>query len=341
MEERQEGEKREISVTFSTKTILRVLLVLVVLGFLFFIKGIVAIFFAGLFLAALIDPVADYFEARKIPRGLAALMIYILGIAALAGLIFLVLPPVVTELSAFIAFLSPGTEFEPGLFFKIFTLDIEQILTTIRNSGFSSAVPQIIAISSSAFRGIAACVLTLIFAFYFVVEKEALVKAIAFVTPEDYQPFVLQLAVKMRERLGSWLRGQLVLMVIIFLLTYVVLAILGVPFAIVLALLAGLLEAVPFIGPIISGAIAVIVALAVSPLHAVLTGVGCFMIQSVENALVPKIMQRATGMNPIVSLLAVLIGWQLGGIVGSILSIPLANAVAVFLHEVYRKNNPT
>lgn len=146
----------------------------------------------------------------------------------------------------------------------------------------------------------------------------------------------------MRERMGSWLRGELVLMFSIAILTYFALLLLGVPYALVLAIIAGILEIIPFIGPLLSGVPAVILALSISPIHAVLTALSYVVIQSVEgNVLVPKIMQKATGINPIISLLAVLIGWRLGGIVGAILSIPLANAISVFMEEVFRGQTTT
>lgn len=345
MAERKDGARLPQVITISTGTIFRSILILLVLGFLYIIRDVVAIFFAALFLAALIDPFADFFERWRVPRGLAALIVYILGLSLLAGAFILVAPPVISELQNFFTFFAP---YLPGVgegeihyadFFSTesFAANIESILATIRGSGVSAAVPELLELGSTAFGVVAALVVVLILTFFLVAEKTALVRAIAFVAPAEYQPFVMQLAGKMRERLGSWLRGELILMLCIFVMTYIALTLLGIPYALILALLAGLLEIIPFMGPLMSGVPAAILALAVSPLHAILTIGSYILIQTIEgNILVPKVMQKVSGLNPIISLLAVLIGWRVGGIVGAILSIPLAMTLSVFAAEVFK-----
>jgi predicted PurR-regulated permease PerM len=178
----------------------------------------------------------------------------------------------------------------------------------------------------------------LILAFFLVVEKTALVKAVAFITPEVYQEFVTKVAGKIRQSLGSWLRGQLIMMLAVGLLTYLALTIIGVQYALLLGVVAGLFEIVPFIGPWLSAVPGVIFALAISPVHAVITAAAYLAIQVVEgNVLLPKVMQSVTGLNPIVSLLAVLVGWRVGGVVGVLLSLPITMALGVVMTEIYKK----
>ncbi len=344
MAERQAKDSGERTIVISTATILRVCVTIAAIGILYIIKDIVALFFAALFLAALIDPFADFFEKYRVPRGLAVVLVYIIGIAALVTAIVLLLPPVIVELRAastvFAPFLTQTFGDHADLNFLLqgtISESITNILTTIRGSGVSAAIPQLLAIGSTAFGTVAEFVVVLVLAFYLVVEKEALVKALRAVTPTEYQPMVSHVAIKVRTRLGAWLRGELVLMSCIFLLIYIALTIIGVPYAIVLALLAGLFEVIPFIGPLLAGIPAVILAFFISPVHGIATIIAYVLVQVLEgNVLVPKIMQKATGLNPIISLLVVLIGLRLGGIVGAVLSIPLANALAVFIEEVFR-----
>ncbi|MFA5946315.1 MAG: AI-2E family transporter [Patescibacteria group bacterium] len=344
MKERQTGDPRERVLVVSTGTIVRVLLTLAVIGILFIIRDIVALFCAALFLAALIDPFADFFERTKVPRGLAVILVYIIGIALLTTAIVLVLPPVVSELRASSSVFTPfliqlfGSKADLGVLLQgSLSESVTNIIATARGSGVSAAVPQLLAIGTTAFGTVAAFVIVLVLAFYLVVEKEALVKALGAVTPPDYHPLVSQIATKVRGRLGDWLRGELMLMTTIFLLAYIALSIIGIPYAIVLALLAGLFEVIPFIGPLLAGIPAVILAFLISPMHGIATIMAYILIQVLEgNVLVPKIMQRATGLNPIISLMVVLIGLRLGGIVGAILSIPLANAASAFIEEAFR-----
>lgn len=345
MAQSQMRDSRERVLVVSSGTVIRVCLTLLAIVILYIIKDIVALLCAALFLAALIDPFADYFEKHRVPRGLAVLLVYILGIAALVTAIVLLLPPVIAELKTVSTVFAPllpqvfGANADLSFLLQgSITETVTKFIDTLRGSGISAAVPQLLAISSTAFGAIAAIIVVLILAFYLVSEKEALVKALTAVTPPDYQSFVSHAAMKMRARLGAWLRGELSLMTAIFLLTYIALSVIGIPYAIVLALLAGLFEVIPFIGPLLAGIPAVIFAFAISPVHGIITMLAYVLIQVLEgNVLVPKIMQRATGLNPIITLLVVLIGLRLGGIVGAILSIPLANAAAVFIEEAFRE----
>ncbi len=333
-------------VAISSGTIFRGIAIFLVLAFLYLIRDVVVIFFAALFLAALIDPFADFFERWKIPRGLAAIIVYIIGLSFLTGVILLLWEPTAREFGNFIIYFEPllqgltGTDISFNLDASTsFTSNLANIVATAQESGVSQAVPQIVNLGSTAIGGITAVLVVLILAFFMIAEKTALVRAISFAAPAEYQPFVMQVSGKLRDRLGSWLRAELMLMGCVFLMTYVALLILKIPYALVLALMAGVFEVIPFLGPILASVPSIILALAVSPLHAVITAIAYVLVQSIEgNILVPKIMQRAAGVNPIVSLLAVLIGWRIGGIVGAILAIPLALAVSVFLEEIFARS---
>ncbi len=346
MSQRKEERQNAVRpISISSGTFFRVLFISVAAAFLFFIRDIVAMVLVALLTAALIDPFADFFERWRIPRGLAVIIVYIVGLAALLGAWVLVVPPVLSQLGDFVRTFSPAlAQVDDGAYAHLFdgslTANFESTLNTFRSSGASEVIPKLFAAGSTAINVVIALFVVLILSFYFVVEKTALVRMLRFVARAEYQPFAMMLAGKVREKMGLWLRGQLILMLSIFLLTYGALSLLQIPYALVLAVLAGVLEVIPFAGPIISAIPAIILALAVSPLHAVLTAGVYVVIQQVEgNVLVPKIMQRVTGLNPIVSLLAILIGWRVGGIVGVMVSIPIATAISVFLEEVFRQND--
>jgi predicted PurR-regulated permease PerM len=345
MAQSQMHDARERVLVISPGSVVRVCVTILALVVVYLIRDIVALFCAALFLAVLIDPFADFFEAHKVPRGLAVLLIYVVGITALVTAIVLLLPPVISQLRTVTTVLAPllpqvfGSNADLSVILQgTLTETVTKFIDTLRGSGVSAAVPQLLALSSSAFGTFAAFTVVLILTFYLVSEKEALVKVLTSVTPEEYQSFVADTARKVRTRLGAWLRGELMLMTSIFLLTYTALSLIGIPYAIVLALLAGLFEVIPFVGPLLAGIPAIILAFAISPVHGIVTVIAFILIQALEgNVLVPKIMQRATGLNPIITLLVVLIGLRLGGIVGAILSVPLANAAAVMIGEVLKE----
>jgi predicted PurR-regulated permease PerM len=132
------------------------------------------------------------------------------------------------------------------------------------------------------------------------------------------------LVLAVEKQVGGWVRGELVLMLIIGVLTYVGLILLGIPYALPLAVLAGLLEAVPNLGPTIAAIPVILMGLTISPLIGLGGLLQSIVIQQLENNLiVPKVMQSATGTQPLVTILVLLVGFTLGGVAGAILSMPI------------------
>jgi predicted PurR-regulated permease PerM len=139
------------------------------------------------------------------------------------------------------------------------------------------------------------------------------------------------------EKIGRWLVGQLALGFIIGVFYYVGLSLIGVKSALVLAVFGGFMEFIPYIGPILVGIPIIIIALSQSPLTAALALVIQIAIQQLENhVIVPKVMQKAVGLNPLVSIVALLVGAKLFGIVGMLLAIPVTTSISVVLTEIYR-----
>lgn len=326
--------------SITTGTIFRVLFVCAAVWLAFAIRDVILLVIGSLFLAILMEPFADALERRRMPRSIAALVVYGCALAILGGLLYVVLPPALNEFGNILPLFAPYLERATGgewvgTFHEDWLSGITSLISTLQGAGISEALPQVFTLGSSAVGVITAVIVLLILAYYFVAEKQALVHSVSRIAPAEYHPFINQLAAKLRDRLGAWLRGQLMLMGAIFLLTYIALSLIGVPYALILALLAGALEVIPFIGPLLSAVPAVMLALVLSPLHALVVAAAYIVIQAMEGqVLVPKIMQRATGMNPLLSLLALLIGWTLGGIPGAILAIPVANAGMVFAEEI-------
>lgn len=343
MQRRKEEDRGPRVITISTGTILRTILIGLALVFLYIIRDVVALFLIALLVAAIIDPFGERLQRWGLPRGLAVFIVYIVGLAALVGVMVLVVPPTVAELHDLSVKFAPLIENTPFADVKnlvesgAWTQDLQGVITSVQETGLVSALPQLGVWAQNAVGGIFALLLVLVLAFYMVVEEHVVRRGVAAFAPAEYQPFVTQLSMKIREKVGAWLRGQLLVMLIVGILCYGALTILGVPYAIVLAALAALLEVVPFIGPNVAAVPAMVIAFGISPVHGVLVIAAYFVIQQLENhILVPKIMQKTTGLNPIVSILAILIGFQVDGIVGAMLSIPIAMVISVFYNEVFK-----
>ena len=135
-------------------------------------------------------------------------------------------------------------------------------------------------------------------------------------------------------RLGGWLRGQITLMFLVGLLTYLGLLALGVEYALPLALIAGLLEVIPVIGPIIAAIPALVVGFGMAPWMGIWVLVLYLVVQQFENSLlVPNVMGRAVGFSPLATLVFLFIGGQLFGLGGVILAIPVALFLSIFAKD--------
>jgi len=180
-------------------------------------------------------------------------------------------------------------------------------------------------------------VAVIIMSFYLASMKNGVESFLVAVVPEQYEPYVIDLWKRAEAKMGMWLQGQLLLALIVGLMVYVGLAMLGVRFALALAVLAMMLELVPMAGPVLAAIPALAIALLQSPQLALWTLLLYLAVQQLENhVLFPLIMSKATGMNPIVVILAILIGFQLAGVAGAILGVPIATVIVEVLDDVAR-----
>lgn len=183
--------------------------------------------------------------------------------------------------------------------------------------------------------------MVLVFTFYFILERGHAEKTLEEVFGPGIGEKVAAVLRVIERKLGYWVRGELLLMTSIGVTTYVGLLLLHIDFALPLAIIAGILEIVPMIGPVISAIPAVLLALAVSPFLAVSVIALYVIIQQVEsNIFVPLVMKRSVGLSPVVTILALLIGGRFGGIAGAILAVPAYLVVQILFTTFIGTKNP-
>lgn len=331
------------TISISTGTFLKAVLIFLGLWFLWYIRGIVAMIVVAIMLASVIDPFADWFAQKRIPRGLAVLIVYTF-LLALASVILIVLVPIVVDQSG--QLLKNISASSRDLFDSFVQFQQRHEVLESLTNGLQSFQENLTASASSIFTtvkgffgGLAALMIVLVLTFYMVVEEDSMRKYFKTLAPPEYQPYLSQTLKKMQQKIGAWLRGQMILGFFIGLGVYLGLKLLGVPYALLLALIAGVFEIIPYVGPIISLIPAAIIGFAQSPILGLAVVILYLVIQQMENnILVPKIMQKVTGLSPILSIAALLIGAQVGGIVGAILAIPLATMVAVVVEDIFKNS---
>jgi len=335
---------QERKIIIESATILKVIGILLVLGFLFLIRNVLALLFAAAFLAALMHPPARYLATKKIPKGVTVLVLYLLmfGLAVLS--IGLLLPTMIDQsvvlLKSFgISWQSLGVAAD---WLKRFSLgDVRQNFQAgfqILESGqLSHAATAIFSTLSDFFGGLVGLVVVLVMAYYMVAQEQDARNAFRNFVPEEYQVLIAAILKNVEEKIGKWLLGQLSLCLIIGIMYFVGLSVIGLNAALVLALFGGFTEFIPYLGPILGAIPVIFIALSDSPFKAFLALIVLIVIQQFEgHVIVPKVMQKAVGLNPLVSISALLVGAQLFGVVGALLAIPVATAISAALAEIYR-----
>lgn len=335
-------EDSPVLISISTGAVIRILAIIVVCVLMYLLRDIVLLLIVSLLLATLIAPLADLSSSYSLPRGIAVVIIYVSAVATVAGVLMLVVPAVYNQTSALVEQYTPvlqdlagdSTKWQFITQGRFFEQDIASFISTIQESGTVEAFTEVVAIVSSVFGGVIALFIVLILAYYMVVEEYQLIHAVESVTPARYKAFVRACIREGRYKVGRWMRGQLMLMLIVGFLDFAVLSALGVPFALVLAILGGLLEIVPYVGPNLAAIPAILISFSISPALALLVLLGYFIVQQIESdILTPKIMQKVVGINPILSIVAITAGYTLYGVIGAFLSIPLTVMAVVIIKE--------
>lgn len=294
--------------------------------FLLEIKEIILIIFLSFILMSALRPTVERLERLKIPRVLAIFLVYLVMLFFLGLLGSSILPQLVAQTIRF-------WERLPEIFNRIIPfipLNFEFLTQQLTPVG-GNILLVTIGFFSNVFNLLTLMVLT----FYLLLERQNLEETFKTLLGEETGQKVVKTVWKIEEKLGAWLRGQLFLMFIIGLASFIGLTALGVDYALPLAITAGLLEIVPIVGTIIAFLPAVVVAFVVSPVLALAVTALYFIIHQTEgNLIVPAVMRRAVGLSPLVTLIALMVGAKLGGIFGALLAIPLVVVLQVIIEEL-------
>lgn len=323
---------------YSTKVILRVVGVLLALAFLWVVRDIVVILLLSLVLASAMEPMVDYLNRWKIPRFVSVLGAYIVVLGIISGVVALMAPLVIEQAKLLGDNLPQYAADVQSRYPTISAFFGGADLTSIAHSFLSGGEGSSALFSRTVglFNGLFAVITVLVVSFYLVAADRGMKHFIHDLVPTTHQKVVMSLIEKVQRKMGLWVVGQLILSVFIFALTYIGLSILGVKYALFLALLAGLLEVVPYVGPFLSAVPAVFFALIQSPALVIGVIILYIVIQKTEGyILVPKVMEKTVGTSPLVVLLALLVGFKLAGILGLLLAVPLAGAITVVIHELF------
>ncbi len=330
----------------STATIFKFVFIVLFFVLLYLVRQVIFILLFAIIIAAAVNPFGNWLDRKKFPRLLGVLILYLTVFVLVVFTLTLVIPFVSQEvgqltqdLPRFIAKITASLEEikgETGTTFDI----IGQLqglldgLSQFLQESSQSAVGLIV----NVFGGVVSFFGIVVISFYLSVMRSGIDNFLSSVIPDKYESYALNLWHRSERNLGRWFQAQVLLSLIVGLLTFVGLSLLGIKFALVLAVIAMILELVPNVGPVLAAIPAVAFGFFQSTALGFWVVILYIVIQQLENhILTPLIMGRTLGINPVVVIIALLIGFNLAGILGMILAVPVATVVVEWFNDVAEK----
>lgn len=319
-------------IEISTKTIIFTVFFLILLRFLVEIRSILFIIFISFILMSAFKPLVEKLEKLRLPRVIAILLVYLAGLSVIVYTGSTLIPPLVTQS------INLGQHLPQLIkdYLPFISIDVQSLTQQIAPIG-----ENILKVSVGIFSNIFNIFSLLAVSFYMLMEREHFESHLSkFMGKEATVDFITILD-RVEERLGAWVRGQFTLALIIGLSTYLGLLLLDLPYILPLSILAGIMEIIPIIGPIISAIPAVLVALTANPLLALATVVVFIVIQQLENHLVvPYVVRKSVGLPPVITIITLMIGARMAGILGALLSVPLLVMTETIISEYLKLKSP-
>lgn len=314
---------------------------------LFLISDLVLALITSIVIASAIEPVAIWARKRNIPRLPAVISVYVLSALGLVALFYYLVMPLASEVSGLIRTLTIyfNSVSDGGLLSEMFktqgvfggfdTPAIVKELSSQLNSLTNFLSQGIFSSLSLIFGGIFNLILILVFSFYLVAQEEGITKFLKTIVPLKHEEYAVDLWRRSQRKIGLWMQGQLVSSAVVMVLVYVGLLIVGVPNALLLAVLAGVFELVPF-GSIFAAIPAVFLAYISGGMTIALVVVGIYVVvqQLQGHVIYPMVMKKVVGVSPMISITALIIGGMLAGILGILIAVPVAAAAMELVSDL-------
>ncbi len=316
------SSKSELLVKISPSIVIFTFLFIASIWLAMQIQAIIFMTFISYIISVGLNKGIDKLESKfKLHRIFGVLIVYSLFISTISLFLAFIFPPLIKEISNLFTNAQLPSVFQSELEnFEVNFSSIKGLLDT-----FGTSVNTAFTIISTTFSGAFVAITTMVVSLYFSLEKPRLIKDLAKLLDHGKEEAIKSFFHEVDNQLGNWIRGEIILMSAIGLMTFLGLIVLKIPYALPLAIIAGILEIVPNIGPIFSAIPAIAVAfLTFGWPGAMTTAVLYLIIQQLENNLiVPKIMKTNVDINPLVSILGILIGAELFGVIGALLAVPI------------------
>lgn len=313
------------------------------IGVVFVVREVVAVLLLAIVISSALDAPLNWMEKQKVPRIMGILFILVSGIAIVAMLLYTIIPIAAIEVRDFADNMDKASETIGA------ALGMPHLTDAINNglsSVSSSFAPNLLSVSilPQLFENLVMVVLVMVISIYLAWYRDGIESFLRAVLPLQYEQYSISVLHRARKKIGRWLEGQIIVTAIIALIVFFGLKLLGVNYALVLALLTGVLEIIPFVGPIVAGSLAFMVGISQSMTIGIAAVILFFIVHQLEaHIMMPLVMRKTTGIHPVIVALSIVAGYQLAGFIGIILAIPFVVVIQELVDDftIRKHRQPT
>ena len=325
----------------SWETILKVAFAGLVFYLLYLVRDVVVWFLFGLIISVLFNPAINFLRWFRIPRILAVIVIYLSIFGVLGFIIYFTAPVFVFEIKQFSQSLPEYFE-KISPFFKGVGIEalssVENFTKTLTDNLEQFSVGILNALAGF-FGGVASTFFILTIAFFLSLEENVVERTLAVLSPKRHEEYILALFNRCQTKISGWFGARIVACLFVGVITFLVLQLFKIKYAFILGLLAGVLNFVPYLGPLITGILLVLfIGISDTWLKAVFILVIFFLIQQVENNILsPLLTKKFVGLPPVLVLLSLVVGGEIFGLLGAIFAVPVFGILYEFIKEFLEK----
>ena len=333
------NENGEVTISITTGTITKVVLLLLLFWTIYYLRELVLIILTSVVIASAIEPLTVWFMRWRVPRVPAVIVVYVMAVSLLLGLLGWFFPLVFDDLFklvntipqyinsvSFEEYMSPGpastiNRIKDSLASSLSFEDILPALGSVAE-GTSDGVVQT---AKYFFGGVVNFLLMVVISFYLSVQENGIENFLRLTSNVKYEKYIIDLWKRSQKKIGYWMQGQVLLGLLIGVFVYLGLSVLGVHYALALAIFASVFEIIPVFGPILAAAPGILVAFTQGPTLGLMTFGFYVIIQQFENHLIyPLVVRKIIGVPPLLVVLSIIMGLRIAGLWGALLSVPAA-----------------
>lgn len=335
---------KEIRISITPGTMVATLIVVAGAYVFWLLRDLALLVLTAIVIASALEPGIAFFARHGIPRFFGTLIIYAGIFGSTFLIIYLLFPPIIADAASFLSAL-PRAIAVPDIPFS-FSSIVDAANFINRQQGVPSLAQALLSFQSTfvvggssvihaLFGGIFSFVLVTVLSFYFALQDTGVDDFLRMVMPVKHEEYSVNLWKRSQKKIGLWMQGQILLSVFVGILVYLGLLLIGIPYALLLALFTAAAELIPVFGSLIAGTVAVIVAYASGgvPLGLIVAGLYVVVNQFESNLIYPLIVKKIVGVPPLLVIVALIAGYTLAGFLGVLLSVPIAAVLLEFITD--------